>query len=283
MWGGDNVDLVVIGRSAPQEVRYARVRDWSGSGDYQVEFATVMASLSGQGTFGPYPIESSSVLRVFEFSGSPGQKYRFTLQIASGDADPGMMFCDPSVLYASRGRCSAYADDHGAGGTEQMEYQVGDTTDWHGLVVWNNGASTSSQFYIQVEHMVSLTYVYLPSVLRGYFVNPYEDNDRPSEAYGPLINGASYYAFADDLEDYYWFTLDAPSPVTVRVTNFSATEGHLIVLDSDLVEKKHVTNQGHPSTMELTTGQLVPGKYYVRVYAKGGLNTQTLYELKVTW
>ena len=289
-WSSDAVDLVVIGRNAPQEVRYARVMDWSGSGNYQVEFATTLASLSGSGTFGPYSIGSNSVLKMFEFSGIPGQNYSFTLQIASGDADLGMMLCDPSVLYAGRGGCSAYADDQGAGGTEQMEYQIGNTTDWHGLVVWNNGASTSSQFYIQVEPVVSLSYVYLPSVLRAYFVDPYEPNDRPSEAdeHSPLANGVSYYAYAydenDDYDDdYYWFNLDTQTTVTVRVTNFSATQGQLIVLDADLKEIAKDTNQGHPSTMQLKINQLSPGKYYVRVYAQGELNTQTLYELKVTW
>jgi len=282
-WGTGQVDFVAIGRAAPQEVRYARVMDWSGSGNYQVEFATSMASLSGSGTFGPYSIGSDSVLRVFEFSGTPNQNYRFTLQTTSGDADLGIMLCDPSILYANRGGCSAYADEQGAGGTEQKEYQIGDVTDGHGLIVWNNGASTSSQFSIQVEPITSRSYIYLPSVLKAYFVDPYEDNDRVSDAYGPLANNVSYYAYTYDENDYYWFNLDTSAHVTVRVTNFSATEGQLTVLNSAEIEEAKTTNQNHPTTMELTTNQLAPGKYYVRVYALGNLNTQTLYELNITW
>ena len=290
LWSSDSVDFVAIGRAAPQEVRYARVMDWSGSGNYQVEFATSMASLTGSGTFGPYSIGSDSVLRVIEFSGIPNQNYRFTLQTTSGDADLGMMLCAPSTSYASRGGCSAYADEQGTSGTEQMEYQIGDTTNWHGLIIWNNGASTSSQFSIQVEPITSWSYIYLPSVLRNYFVDPYEDNDRPTSAenFPALTNGTSIYAYTYDKvenedDDYYWFTLDTQAAVTIQITNFSADQGQLMVLDNALVEQAKTTNQNHPTTMYLTTNQLAPGKYYVRIYAQGNLNTQTLYELNITW
>ena len=128
----------------------------------------------------------------------------------------------------------------------------------------------------------SPSYIYLPGVFRGYPANPYEEDDTPGDATGPLANGVWYYAYANDQDDYYYFTLASQAAVTVRVADFTATQGHLMVLDSGLGLVTHTTNQGHPSSMELTM-QLGPGTYYVRVYAQGNLNTQTLYGLQVAW
>lgn len=282
IWGTGYVDLVAIGRNAPQAVRYGRVMDWSGSGNYQVEFATTTASLSGAGTFGPYAIEANSVLKVFEFSGTPDQNYRFTLSVDSGDADLGMMLCSSSSWYVQRAGCSAYSDSAGAGGTEQFEYQVADDG-WHGLIVWNNGASSSTQFRLQVEPIISLSHVYLPLTLRNHFVNPYEENDRAAQAMEIPLN-TDVGAYPDDIEDWYFFNLSASSNVTVQVTNFTGGGGRLLVYaESDTANPVPggYDSSGGP-TMAVGPLSLSAGKYYVRVYTGGSTNTTTLYTLKVS-
>ena len=277
-WGTGYVDLVVIGRNAPQAVRYGRVRDWSGSGNYQVEFATATASLSGTGTFGPYAIDANSVLKVFEFSGTPDQNYRFTLSVDSGDADLGMMLCPSSSRYVQRAGCSAYSDSAGAGGTEQFECQVVDDG-WHGLIVWNNGASSSTQFRLQVEPIVSYSYVYLPLTLRNYFVNPYEENDRAADAAKIPLN-TDIHAYPDDDEDWYSFGLSATQNVTIRLQNYQAN-GWLMLYEEDGVteiDKAYGTNE-----ITLGSRSLAVGTYKIRIYTfEEGQNLESLYTLRVS-
>lgn len=66
--------------------------------------------------------------------------------------------------YMGRGNAVASADIAGAGGTETMNYTV-DSDVWYGLVVWNNGATSSTQFTITIE---KLNLVYMPLIAKNY-------------------------------------------------------------------------------------------------------------------
>lgn len=166
-WAG-SVDFVVISRYTDAVVRCSKVVWFSGSGNYQIEFAPWSGDL-GEGTYGPYTMNPSNVLRTWDFGGTAGTTYRFTVQPISGDADLGIALYAPSSAggddYMGRGDAVASADSAGAGGPETMNYTVGSDV-WYGLVVWNNGATSSTQFTITIEKDISVGY--LPLICKSY-------------------------------------------------------------------------------------------------------------------
>jgi hypothetical protein len=166
-YGTGSVDFVVISGYAADAVRYPKVVWYSGSGNYQIEFAPWSEDL-GEGTYGPYTMNPSNVLRTWDFQGTAGTTYRFTVQPTSGNADLGVALYAPSSAggydYMGRGNAVASADSAGAGGTETMVYTVGSDV-WYGLVVWNNGATSSTQFTITIRKTRS---VYVPLITKSY-------------------------------------------------------------------------------------------------------------------
>jgi hypothetical protein len=168
-WSGTgSVDFVVISVYAADAVRYPKVVKFSGSGNYQIEFAPWTEDLDREDTYGPYTMDPSSVLRTWDFQGTAGTTYRFTVQPTSGNADLGVALYAPSPAggydYMGRGDAVASADSAGAGGTETMVYTVGSDV-WYGLVVWNNGATSSTQFTITIRKTQS---VYMPLITKSY-------------------------------------------------------------------------------------------------------------------
>jgi len=125
--------------------------------------------------------------------------------------------------------------------------------------------------------------IYLPLVVRNYFVNPYEENDAALQAWGPLDRGVAYMAYPDDQEDWYYFNLTDPASVTVQVTNFTGGAGQLMVYSEDNI----LSPVGHwgAGGLTMTVGplSLSAGKYYVRVYTGGTKNTTYLYTLMLNW
>ena len=125
--------------------------------------------------------------------------------------------------------------------------------------------------------------IYLPLVMRNYFVNPYEDNDTASRAWGPLYPGVAYRAYPDDMEDWYYFNLTGQASVTVRVTDFTGGGGRLMVYrEDDITNPIGYWGAGGP-TMTVGPLSLSAGKYYVRVYTGGATNTTQLYTLMLSW
>ena len=124
--------------------------------------------------------------------------------------------------------------------------------------------------------------IYLPLVLKNFFISPYEPNNNATQAYGPLQRGVAYRAYPDDTEDWYYFILSTTSSITVRVENFSANGDLLIYKDPNISEPVDQWGQGG-STMTVGPLSLDAGKYYIRVYAASGYNTTTLYTLKMTY
>jgi hypothetical protein len=129
--------------------------------------------------------------------------------------------------------------------------------------------------------------VYLPLILRSSssFVSPYEPNNGPSQAHGPLQPGVVYRAYPDDTEDWYVFTLPGIRDVTVDVEKFTAGDGRLMVYaehDTTNPVAGGYDGSGGP-TMRVTPSGLPAGTYYVRVYTGGSTNTSTLYSLTVSY
>ena len=98
-----------------------------------------------------------------------------------------------------------------------------------------------------------------------------EENDRVQEAYGPLALGAPYSAYPDDAADYYRFTLDSSTTMTVTLSDYAPT-GEVGTLSlygpaagedtGDLVE---ATGPGPETTLSLGPHALEAGTYYVLI------------------
>ena len=152
--------------------------------------------------------------------------------------------------------------------------------DWYGLVIWNSSATGDTQFYISVEEIgIIVNYrSYLPTVVRNR-VDLAEENDKMADANGPLGPG-SYGGFPDDANDYVRFDLSEGETVTIRLTNFTATGGQLILRDASGSEITKDASGG--STMQVSR-TLSAGTYYVQIYATGGYNSTTPYTLELSW
>jgi sugar lactone lactonase YvrE len=129
--------------------------------------------------------------------------------------------------------------------------------------------------------------VYLPLTLRSFssVTSPYEPNDTPSQAHGPIGPSVIYQAYPDDTEDWYFFNLPGARDVTVEVSDFTGGDGRLMVYaaeDTDITVPDGDDSSGGP-TMTVTPSDLPSGKYYIRVYTGGSTNVTTLYNLTVSY
>ncbi|MCA9973523.1 MAG: hypothetical protein KC425_25065 [Anaerolineales bacterium] len=149
------VDYVVVDRNhALTSSYYPEVVASSGTGTYPLEWATRSNDVR-LGTYGPFTMSSGQVLRVWDADMDAGVRKYFAVKPTSGNADLGMGLHDSdpataSSYYQGRSQAVVTADANGAGGDEFMNYQAA-VGDWYGLVVWNNGATTSTSFYLYAD------------------------------------------------------------------------------------------------------------------------------------
>ncbi|MFQ5612000.1 MAG: hypothetical protein ACE5H9_07680 [Anaerolineae bacterium] len=133
-----------------------------------------------------------------------------------------------------------------------------------------------------------LATVFLPFVTKALNVSAwdqfYEENDTQADAFGPLQSGQTYLAYPDDLEDFYFFTVNNTALVQISLANYLVSEGDLLLYrDNGDGSRTFIANVGfYNPTMSLTVGSLSPGKYLVRVRTTMGASTANLYQLAVT-
>ncbi len=135
---------------------------------------------------------------------------------------------------------------------------------------------------------VGIFRVYLPLTMRQwvgwYKYDIYEPNDRPSQAYGPLVSGQVCQAYiwnATDQDDYYHFTPSASANVHIDLTNIPPN------CDYDLHVYYHdgqyqlVTFSNEPGNADesVTFTPVAGRKYYIRVYPYSGFSSQQPYHL----
>ncbi len=123
-----------------------------------------------------------------------------------------------------------------------------------------------------------ITYLYLPITLNNY--PPIEPNNHCGQAYA--IGSSTTYEFtADDVEDWYAFTLASPGNLTVTLSSFEPTQGQLVVYGgvcgSSLVALQN--NGNSLPTKVINLGTQPAGTYYIRVYSVPVTNTT--YNLRV--
>lgn len=123
-----------------------------------------------------------------------------------------------------------------------------------------------------------ITYIYLPTVLNNY--PPIEPNNHCGQAYA-IGSGTTYEFTADDVEDWYAFTLTSPGNLTVTLSSFEPAQGQLVVYGgvcgSSLVALQN--NGNSLPTKVINLGTQPAGTYYIRVYSVPVTNTT--YNLRV--
>ncbi len=125
--------------------------------------------------------------------------------------------------------------------------------------------------------------VYLPLVLNNYI--PDEPNDSACAAYGITLN-KNYQFLPDDAEDWYVFTLNTASSLNISITNYTSTDGQLLMYKrgascSDLQwnsawHDPYITPSG-----SITLSSVAAGTYYVRIFTNNVPSNPTEYTLRV--
>ena len=103
-----------------------------------------------------------------------------------------------------------------------------------------------------------------------------------STAYGRLQPNVEYRAYPNDSNDYYYFTIDHTTSLTVRVTSYNAT-GQVLVRRQDLSEvaKDYNVPPSADGTMQIPLPNLPAGRYYIQVFTSEGQQSSSRYNLKI--
>lgn len=140
--------------------------------------------------------------------------------------------------------------------------------------------------------VASASNVHLPLVARSHtrpltptptptisLPDPFEPNDTPAQAWGPLASGSSYsqIIYSDlDADDYYYIVLLAPHTVEITLRQIPAGANyHLYLYTDSLAQVGYSGRQGNADESITTTEAQPAGKYYVRVQRVAGHNTSS--------
>lgn len=153
----DTVDYIVLDvNHAPMGNYFPEVAQLSGGGNYVIELASQSDEVIDlDGVYGPYSMTPSQIIYVWDTVFSNGIRKYFAVNPESGNADLGIALHDtnpasPSSWYQGASQSVVAADSLVAGGDEFISYETS-TSDNLGLVVWNNGASSTTTFYLFVD------------------------------------------------------------------------------------------------------------------------------------
>ncbi|UXI67554.1 S8 family serine peptidase [Tahibacter amnicola] len=162
-YGGTGVDFIVVdGNHWPAgETEHYRMTRFSGSGSVQLgaSHPGVTFSALGNGTYGPYSLNSIRALEVFDIQFAANSTRTIKIIPAAGNeaADFGVALyrsnaADSASLAQRRSQAVKSADATGAGGSEQISYTYdGATSDYLGLAVFNKTYNDAASFYVQIS------------------------------------------------------------------------------------------------------------------------------------
>jgi hypothetical protein len=110
-----------------------------------------------------------------------------------------------------------------------------------------------------------------------------EPNDSCTAAY-PIRPNQTYEFLADDLHDWFTFTLDAPATLTASITSFIPLDGQIAAYRGESCgATQTLANYGLPGTTKtLDLGLQPPGRYYLYVSNDGAFNDADPYQLTIT-
>ncbi|MBN1297211.1 S8/S53 family peptidase [bacterium] len=152
---GESVDFVMIDRNhAPSGKFYPSVIPVSGADQYHIEFAGTTDDIV-TGTFGPYTMTSSQIIRVWDLYLASGEMKYVSVIPTTGDADLRLYIFDSdggtaASWYQDRSSFLYWVNAGGPGEPEFIEPQLATATDWTGLVVFSDSrgyATTTFNVY----------------------------------------------------------------------------------------------------------------------------------------
>jgi hypothetical protein len=130
--------------------------------------------------------------------------------------------------------------------------------------------------------------IYLPLMMRTHHHDRYEPNNRPEQAFGPLISGQVYWAFIwdeTDTDDYYHFTPTTTDEVTVEVTKIPVGRDYdlwVYSYDGAYIVVGYSDRAGIADE-DLAFVPVAGNTYYVRVRPYSGFSNIQPYHLKVVY
>lgn len=147
-----------------------------------------------------------------------------------------------------------------------------------GYTIW------SEEYQIPVRDGDATT-LYLPTVSRNSFSDPYEPNNSFDQAYGPLRPGVIYKAYfptQQDEWDFYYLVLSSSQVIETSLTNIPAGNDYdLMLYDAEQNLLRHSGNPG--SADEYILSDILPaGMYYLGLHRGAGTSMSQPYHLTVT-
>jgi len=170
-YGGQTVEFIAVDGNhwLPANLEHYRVDNWSGSGGYSLNRSNQGITVFSPGWYGPYTIESSEVVKVFDVLFPPmrGKQIQIVPNIGNA-ADLGVALLrsyvgNPSSWTPGRPQAvrSSDASTHPLA-VETLSYHYDSTVgDYLGLVVFSNN-SAYAEYYIFISNLDT----YLPRVGR---------------------------------------------------------------------------------------------------------------------
>lgn len=122
--------------------------------------------------------------------------------------------------------------------------------------------------------------IYASFLCHGCSASAGEPNDSCKDS-RPVQSGMSYEFYPDDLHDWYWFQLEQPAEVEIRVSNFVPLAGQLAAYrGSNCEDATFLKNYGMSTPDKvLLLGQQPAGVYYIYVSNDGIFSSDDPYQL----
>lgn len=141
------------------------------------------------------------------------------------------------------------------------------------------GITVSDFHTITIE--TKTRYVYLPLARRSYISDPYEPNDTPEHAFGPLVSGSPYIGYFPDLADeydYYYIDILTLEPIDIHLTVPAQLDLDLWLYRGQSPVKGSATiGNGIDEALEFTPAET--GTYYILVWRAEGSDRTAAYTL----
>jgi hypothetical protein len=175
--GSGKVSFIVVNQDAPANPHYPLVyfadsytSEFFYTGDYQIEYAQRASFFSGidpDDSYGPYTMDTDSVIRIWSIYETTDSYNCISVVPTSGDARLGVAVFGPNDDYYNRDDALASAVASSGGDSVSIDY-IAPSTHVYGLVVWNEGSSSSTEFNLEgCTSAADDTSVFLPIVLKN--------------------------------------------------------------------------------------------------------------------
>jgi hypothetical protein len=127
-------------------------------------------------------------------------------------------------------------------------------------------------------------YAHVPFIARDLSKQPpVEEPNNSCELAVPISVDVEYQFGANDINDWFSFSLVERADVIVELSDFAPVDGQLVVAGGTCADPILLGHNGDYSSEKMVAlGTLEPGKYYIWLINDGPTNLQQAYRLRVT-